>query len=213
MIPPAPFRPPSGVAVLLSSSALGAVGGTIPGPKSELAGTLADFSVRARSRGFIHLVDDSTFFLRHRAPGDAPHRMGTLDDLHPEERHWIHTLYPNEVEFVDFEARSTTSPLALAHGLARTKVLGLRVVVDGSYLGPHEMGTQVSILACVEALCRRRDVREVVVALRTDIPSYATEGPVTAEGHPAHRQLRHARRTRSLRCRAPHGAAGSVVLR
>jgi glycosyltransferase involved in cell wall biosynthesis len=171
--PPSPIPTAAGVAVLLSSSALGAVGGTIPGPKSELAGTLADFSVRARSRGFIHLVDDSSFFLRHRAPGDAPHRMGTLDDLHPEERHWIHTLYPNEVEFVDFEARSGTSPIALAHGLARTKVLGLRIVVDGSYLGPHEMGTQVSILACVEALCRRRDVREVVVALRTDIPPYA----------------------------------------
>ncbi len=38
-----------------------------------------------------------------------------------------------------------------AHGLARTKVLGIRVAVDGSYLGPHETGTQVSILATVEA--------------------------------------------------------------
>jgi glycosyltransferase involved in cell wall biosynthesis len=173
--PPTPIPTAVGAAVLLASSALGAVGGLIPGPRAELASTLADFSVRARSRGFIHLVDDSTFFLRHRAAGDAPHRIGTLDDLHPEDRHWIHTLYPNEVEFVDHEARSTTSPVALAHGLARTKVLGLRVAVDGSYLGPHEMGTQVSILACVEALSRRRDVREVVVALRSDIPPYAAE--------------------------------------
>jgi glycosyltransferase involved in cell wall biosynthesis len=51
----------------------------------------------------------------------------------------------------------------------------LRVAVDGSYLGPHEMGTQVSILATVEALSRRRDVREVVVALKSDMPPYATE--------------------------------------
>ena len=171
--PPTPIPTAAGAAVLLSASALGAVGGLVPGTRSELIGTLADFSVRARSRGFIHLVDDSTFFLRHRAAGDAPHRIGTLDELHPEERHWIHTQYPNEVGFVDHEARSATSPLALAHGLARTKVLGLRVVVDGSYLGPHEMGTQVSILASVEALCRRDDVREVVVALRSDIPQYA----------------------------------------
>ena len=54
-------------------------------------------------------------------------------------------------------------------------MLGLRVVVDGSYLGPLEMGTQVSILASVEALSRRDDVREVVVALRSDIPPYAAE--------------------------------------
>ena len=84
-------------------------------------------------------------------------------------------MHPNEVEFVDHESRSATSPLALAHGLARTKVLGLRVAVDGSYLGPHEMGTQVSILASVQALSRRADVREVVVALRSDIPDYAAE--------------------------------------
>jgi glycosyltransferase involved in cell wall biosynthesis len=171
--PPSPIPTAAGAAVLLSRSALGAVGGLIPGPRSELAGTVADFSVRARARGFIHLVDESTFFLRHRAPGDAPYRIGTIDDLHPEERHWIHTLYPNEVEFVDHEGRSDSSPLALAHALARAKVLGLRVVVDGSYLGPHEMGTQVSILATVEALSLRDDVREVVVALRTTIPPYA----------------------------------------
>ncbi len=37
------------------------------------------------------------------------------------------------------------------------------------------MGSQVSILASIEALSRRRDVREVVVALRSDIPPYAAE--------------------------------------
>jgi len=173
--PPTPIPTAVGAAVLLAPSALGAVGGLIPGPQAELAGTLAEFAVRARSRGFIHLVDDSTYFLRHRVAGDAPHKIGTLDDLHPVERHWIHTLYPNEVGFVDHEAKSNTAPLALTHGLARTKVLGVRVAVDGSYLGPHEMGTQVSILATVEALSRRHDVREVVVALRSDIPAYAAK--------------------------------------
>lgn len=172
---PTPIPTAIGAAVLLAPSALGAVGGATAGPRAELASTLADFSVRARSRGFVHLVDDSTFFLRHRAAGDAPLRVGTLDDLHLDDRHWIHTHYPNEVEFVDHEARSASAPVALAHGVARTKVLGLRVAVDGSYLGPHEMGTQVSILACVEALSRRRDVREVVVALRSDIPPYAAK--------------------------------------
>jgi glycosyltransferase involved in cell wall biosynthesis len=173
--PVTPLPTAVGAAVLLAPSALGMVGKLVTGPEGELVTTLADFSARARSRGFVHLLDDSTYFLRHRAAGDQPHRIGTADDLHPVERHWLHTLYPNEVEFVDHEARSWISPVALAHGLARTKALGLRVAVDGSYLGPHEMGTQVSILATVEALSRRHDVREVVVALKSQMPPYATE--------------------------------------
>jgi glycosyltransferase involved in cell wall biosynthesis len=170
-----PLATAVGAAVLLAPSALGAVGGFVPGPRAELIGSLADFAARSRARGFVHLLDDTTFFVRHRAPGDAPHRIGTHDDLHPEDRDWIHKLYPSEVEFVDHEARSAGSPLALAHGLARVKVLGLRIVVDGSYLGPIETGTQVAILATVEALSRRRDVREVVVALQSEIPRYAAE--------------------------------------
>jgi glycosyltransferase involved in cell wall biosynthesis len=173
--PPTPIPSAVGSVVLLAPSALGVVGGFAQGPRGEMTGSIADFAARARARGFIHLLDDSTFYVRHRAAGDLSRRIGTIDDLHPEERHWIHTLYPNEVEFVDHEARSTVSPLGMAHGLARAKVLGLRVVVDGSYLGPIETGTQVSILATVEALSRRPDVREVVVALQSGIPRYAAE--------------------------------------
>jgi glycosyltransferase involved in cell wall biosynthesis len=164
-----------GAAILLAPSALGLVGGFVPGPRSELMGSIADFAARARARGFVHLLDPSAYYVRHRAAGDAPYRIGTTDDLHPDDRHWVHTLYPNEVYFVDHEARSNRSPLALAHGVARAKALGIRVVVDGSYLGPIETGTQVSALATIEALSRRRDVREVVVAMRSDIPRYARE--------------------------------------
>ncbi len=171
--PPTPIPTAIGAAVLLSPSVLGLIGGLTPGPLGHLAGTLADLSARARSRGFIHLLDDSTYYLRHRAAGDGPPGIGTSDDLDPAERHWIHISYPNEVAFVDNEADSSTAALAMAHGLARAKVLGLRVAVDGSYLGPHEMGTQVSILANIQALSRRDDVSEVVVALRSEIPPYA----------------------------------------
>ncbi len=173
--PPTPIAAAVGAAVLLAPSALGAVGPLVAGPNNELVGALADYSARARAKGFVHLLDDSTYYVRHRGPGDAPHRMGTVDDLDQQERHWVFKTHPNEVEFVDHEARSPVSPLGLALGLARTKVLGMRVVVDGSYLGPHEMGTQVSILATVKALSLRRDVHQVVVALRHGIPPYATE--------------------------------------
>jgi len=49
----------------------------------------------------------------------------------------------------------------------------LRILVDGSYLAASEMGTQVATLATIDALRRRDDVREVVVALAHPIPPYA----------------------------------------
>jgi glycosyltransferase involved in cell wall biosynthesis len=173
--PPVPIPTAAGSVVLLAPSALGSVGALVSATRTELGGTIADFAARARAKGFLHLLDDSTFYRRHRAAGDASHNIKMNDDLLPQERHWVHTTHPNEIEFIDHETDLPTSPLALSHGVARVKVMGLRVVVDGSYLGPHQTGTQVSILATVEALCRRRDVREVVVALGNDVPQYAAE--------------------------------------
>jgi glycosyltransferase involved in cell wall biosynthesis len=169
---PTPIPAPAGAAVLVAPSALGVLGDLQPGPRGELPGIWADFSARARSRGLMHVLDDLTFYVRYRAPGNSPYQIGS-DDLHPDERHWFQTLHPNEAEFIDYESASLTSPLALAHGLALTKVLGLRIAVDGSYLGPSETGTQVSILRTIESLSRRSDVREVIVALQHDIPPYA----------------------------------------
>ena len=129
--------------------------------------------------GFINLVDDVTYYTRHRSPGELVPEGSAMDDLDPLERQWVHLRHPNQILFVDHEARdlarSATSPLALSRHVARVKTLGLRVAVDGSYLGPHEMGTQVAILARVQALSRRDDVSEVVVALQSDIPDYARE--------------------------------------
>ncbi len=80
-----------------------------------------------------------------------------------------------EVAFVNEEGLTDFSPVGLSLHLAQAKVQGLRIVVDGSYLGPHEMGTQVSTLATIDALRRRAEVREVVVALTAPIPDYARE--------------------------------------
>ncbi len=176
---PTPIPAATGAAVLLSSSAIGAIGGALAGPKKLLEGTLAEFSARASARGFINLVDDVTYYSRHRSPGELVPEGSAMDDLDPLERQWVHLRHPNQILFVDHEARdlarSATSPLALSRHVARVKTLGLRVAVDGSYLGPHEMGTQVAILARVQALSRRDDVSEVVVALQSDIPDYARE--------------------------------------
>ena len=76
--PPTPIPTAVGAAVLLAPSALGAVGGLVSPPRSELTGAVADFAARARSKGFIHLLDDSTFYARHRAAGDAPPTSGPM---------------------------------------------------------------------------------------------------------------------------------------
>ncbi len=174
--PPTPIPAAAGAAVLLAPSALGALGGLLAGPKALLEGTLAEFA-RASARGFIHLLDDVTYFTRHRPSGDVPLDTSAMDGLDPVERQWVHVRHANQILFVDHElrdeARSASSPLALSRHLGRVKTLGLRVAVDGSYLGPHEMGTQVAILARVQALSRRDDVSEVVVALQSEVPAYA----------------------------------------
>ena len=170
---PTPIPTAIGAAVLLSASALGASGGLVTGEATRFEFSLAEFSARIRSRGFIHLLDDSTFYSRHRSPVSPPWEEETVDDLHPGDRHILHLAYPMEVPFVHEEAVASDSPVGLSLRLARAKVQGLRIVVDGSYLGPHEMGTQVSTLATVDALSQREDVREVVVAMTAPVPDYA----------------------------------------
>ncbi len=170
-----PIPTAKGAAVLLAGSALGAVGGLVTGEATSLDYSIAEFCARARSRGFVHMLDDTTFYGRHRSPASFPWEDQTVDDLKPSERHHLHLEYPMEVAFVHSEATAHSSPLALSLRLARAKVEGLRVLVDGSYLGPLEMGTQVSMLATVDALRKRDEVREVVVAVTGPIPDYARE--------------------------------------
>ena len=152
-VAPVPIPMATGPAVLLSSTALSALA-----PLVGLAGvtpdiTVAEFSARARLKGFVDVCDPSTFCLRFSVlPTTAP--MGEVLRRHP-------FLAP----IVDHDRTSDHTPLGIAHRLGRAKVLGLRVLIDGSCLGPREMGTQIQTLALIEALARRDDVERVGVAL------------------------------------------------
>lgn len=165
--PPVPFA--TGPVVLVSAFALSAVGPLADvAPPLRAGAALADFSLRARQRGFVDLVDPATFCAR-------PFDLAPVDDPWPSpaERHWLaarHRVFP---ALVDEEPRSTTSGLATAHRASRAKVLGLRVLVDGTCLGPKEMGTQVQTLSLIGALARRPDVQAVSVALAGGVPRYA----------------------------------------
>ncbi len=67
------------------------------------------------------------------------------------------------------------SPSAIVHATARAQARGLRILVDGSWLGSWEMGTQVQAVAMVQALARRDDVERVTMALPAVLPAAARE--------------------------------------
>ena len=167
---PAPIPFCTGPAVLVSAFALSAVGllNDLPGLRPAVA--LADFSLRAREKGFLDLLDPGTYCSR-------PYDLGALDEpeLTEHERRWLAERHPYFAELARQEAGADDSALGIVHATGRAKVLGLRVLVDGSCLGPKEMGTQVQTSSLVAALSRRSDVERVHVALATTVPRYAAE--------------------------------------
>ncbi len=165
---PAPIPFCAGPAVLLSSFALSAVGplSDVGGHRGALA--LVDFSLRGRSKGFLDIVDPSTFVAR-------PYDLGPLRDpwLSAAEQSWLMDRHPYFAAILREESMSDRSALATVHATARSKLMGLRLLVDGSCLGPKEMGTQVQTAALIGALAERPDVERVCVPLAGDVPPYA----------------------------------------
>lgn len=155
----------SGPAVLLAAAALSAVGPVDDsGGRTDLA--VADFSARARRRGFIDVVDPETFVAR--VPSERPPPGDLWAD--PAKRGQLVERHPFLDELTDQEAASPHSPLGLVHAAARAKVVGVRLLVDATWIGPWEMGTQVQTVAMVNALSRRPEIESVTVALSSTLP-------------------------------------------
>ncbi|MGH2706066.1 MAG: glycosyltransferase [Actinomycetota bacterium] len=170
---PAPIPYACGRAVLISSSALSAVGALVDPASRRADAAVADFSLRARRRGFIDLLDSGTFYTRPSDLTIDSHDAFISRSLAAEDIEWLRDRHPFLEPLVAEQTESSRSPLALALRCAETKVNGLRVLVDGSCLGPREMGTQVATLAMISALAERDDVAEVSVVLPAEIPQYA----------------------------------------
>ena len=170
---PAAVRTPimyaAGAVVVVSAAALGAVGDVVAPASARFDIAIADFSIRARAKGFVDLVDTSTFVAR---PSDVAIRP-IAETLTPDDRGWLLHRHQSMVAFLDHERMSGDSPFAMAHQLARVKIEGMRILVDGSCFGPNEVGTQVATLHTIRALTERDDVREVLVALPGGVPAYA----------------------------------------
>lgn len=165
---PVPIAFAAGAAVLLTASALGALGGFHASPSGKAGGMLAEFSLRARRRGFVSYLDPSTFYTR---PSDiALDPIGS--DFPDVDREWVNERHPFGAALNTAERTAGDSPFSLALRTSHAKAMGLRVLVDATNLGPTQMGTQTTILALIEALAKRNDVAEVGVVLAHEPPAY-----------------------------------------
>lgn len=166
---PAPVACAAGPATLLSAYALSAVGDLVADAGLSPLAVVADFSLRARRRGFVNVADPSTYCARlYDGSGSA----AASPEITAGDRDRLAERHPY-LAVAERESVAPESPLAIAHRTARSKVLGVQVLVDGSCLGRREMGTQVQTVALIRALAASDDVDRVAVSLATDPPPYA----------------------------------------
>ena len=149
------------------------------------AEAIAAFALSAQARGLINVLDTATYV--HCAADLRP-----ITGLDPAGNHRLHQRFPWVGQSIDVITHDPSSPFCLEHRLARIKISGLNVLLDGSCLGPTEMGTQVGLLAIAMSLAERTDVASVAITLPGQMPGYArhllehpkvsfVRGPIGAE--------------------------------
>ncbi|MEJ1098115.1 MULTISPECIES: glycosyltransferase [unclassified Pseudoxanthomonas] len=167
-----PIAMPAGSAVLIALSPYRLCGGDEIGRHSNIKLALAQIALRASRRGFSHLLDSSTYVMHPWLQSHAP--VEAIDD--ELTRHSLHREFNEFPALYDQERGSIGSPMAIAMDVARAKVQGLRLLVDGSCLGAMEMGTQVQTVCLVDALARRKDVSAIAVGVPGGVvPGYASK--------------------------------------
>lgn len=132
---------------------------------------VADMSLRATRRGFINYADLLTYVT---LPWDGVgHSPSVLNN--PDVRHALHKRHHFFPGLMDYESSHPDSLLGDGLDFARAKALGLRVLIDGSVLGPKEMGTQLLILQLSHALAQRDEVQFVAIGVPdpSNLPPYA----------------------------------------
>lgn len=171
-IGPVSLQVPVGAVVLVNARVIRAVGGFDPESDSNPSESLAEFALRTARRGFRHVLDASSYVTAQWSSVGAP--IEASDD--PRSRQRLHAHDGSFPALHDHLRSSQISALAIALDVARSKIQGLRVLIDGSCLGPMEMGTQVQTLALVRSLLNREDISRVVLAVpNATLPAYARD--------------------------------------
>jgi glycosyltransferase involved in cell wall biosynthesis len=167
-----------GPVVLISDRLLRIVGPFGESPTGSIRASVADLCLRASARGFSHLVDFGTFVLK---PSDLnqsdwsaePWAPRPPSDLSSDDDAWLSVRHPVAGSSVHSESTDEDSAFGLGFNLARVKVQGVRVLIDGRSLAGAQQGTQTATMCLVEALGRHPGVRDVCVALSGEPPTYA----------------------------------------
>ena len=165
-----PLAYPVGPAVLFSSQGLSLLT-QFPDHGNSAWVAIAECGIRLRARGMVDLLDPSTFISRPLDMTDPyPHDAGLGDP----EWQWLNLRGPGLMR-LPLEASEQHAPFREALAWARSEVFGMRIIIDASCLGPKEMGTQVALLALVEALAERDEVEYLGVAIPGAVPAYAVD--------------------------------------
>jgi glycosyltransferase involved in cell wall biosynthesis len=169
---PVPIAMPSGSAILVNRGVLSTLSGFDPALDAMPRESLAHFALRAARRGFQHRLDASSYLMAQWFEGFPC--LDAVDD--PGARHRLHEYDSSFPALYDQQREALTAPLSIAMDVARSKVAGLRLLIDGSCLGPMEMGTQVQTLELVRALARRPDIWSIALAVpHGRLPAYAID--------------------------------------
>lgn len=115
-------------------------------------GEEVDFSQRAVTHGFMHIVADD-LFVHHKGSRsfDAAGRL-KREKLQIEHEKLIHERYPWYTAWMRTESNARYSPLADAISRARRSLQPVRVAIDATYLAPTTTGTSVVAIEMIRAL-------------------------------------------------------------
>lgn len=166
---PAPITVPAGAACLVARHAVTMTGGPHPEFDLQPEVSLMDFALRSQRRGLKSVLDSMTFVNRPWELGRWGQEQTAIHDVRmllSKHHHFFPALF-------DAQRTDKDAPIEMAMNTARSKVRGLRIVIDGSCLGPIENGTQVQTLALARALAERDDVQSVTLGVPGPIPRYA----------------------------------------
>lgn len=131
---------------------------------------LAALSLDGPGYGYVNVVDVTTFITRS---WDWSGPSGSvLRDR--DYRSVLDTWNGAALAAYDIEVSSHGGALADELSIARARTQGLRVLIDGSCLGPQEMGTQLLTVALSRSLAAQKGIRAVYLAVPdpSRVPAY-----------------------------------------
>ena len=152
---------PAGHVTIVNVDAFELCGGLSADFYSTASIAVTDFCLRAVQRGLTNFVDISSAIRYLSTPGRMRANRAATEP-------YLALLHSRHTQALDSSVESCVKPhTQLASKLASlwSRTQGLRVLIDGTCLGPTEMGTQVQTLHLIRALSDNSNIEKVVVAL------------------------------------------------